>query len=103
MKWSEFLAHEKWFKENMSPEEPIVFPRRTAKKRVANKEKRKRVIFDVTELGYSQFHADREAWMITLGENPSLFEEALHEAMKTFDLMGWLQKEDEDENSPNQQ
>ena len=99
MKWSEFLAHEKWFKEHMQDDEPVVFPRRTAQKRVANKEKRRQVRFNVTELGYSQFHADREAWMLHLGDNPSLFEEALHEAMAGFDVKLWKEQH-EAENKP---
>jgi hypothetical protein len=84
MKWSEFLAHESWFKANMSPDEPIVFPRRTAKKRAANKEKRRRVIFDVDEQTYSEFHTERERILLVLGDNPSLFGEFLCEVLGSW-------------------
>lgn len=97
MKWSEFKAHLPWFMEHMSDDEPLVFPRRTAKKRVANNEKRKRIIFDTDELGYSRFHARKEAWLLELADNPSLFAEALDKAMETFDIRGWLEEKADSE------
>lgn len=90
MKFSELKAHWPWMLEHMADDEPVVFPRRQAKKRVANKEHRKRIIFDTDELGYSRFHARREAWLLELGDNPSLFAEALDKAMETFDIRGWM-------------
>jgi len=79
--------------EHMPDDEPVVFPRRNAKKRIANQEKRKRIIFDTDELGYSRFHARKEAWLkAILHENPTLFAEALDAAMLTFDVVGWYEQ-----------
>ena len=92
MKWSEFKAHLPWFMANMSDDEPLVFPRRQAKKRIANREHRKRIIFDTDPLGYQRFHARREAWLLELADNPTLFAEALDKAMETFDVRGFLEQ-----------
>ena len=95
MKFGELKAHWAWMLKNMADDEPVVFPRRQAKKRVANQEKRKRIIFDTDELGYSRFHARKEAWLLELEDNPSLFAEALDKAMETFDIRGWLEEKAE--------
>lgn len=92
MKFGELKAHWPWMVEHMPEDEPVCFPRRNARKRVANKEKRKRIIFDTDELGYSRFHARREAWLLELADNPSFFSEALDKAMETFDVRGWLEE-----------
>ena len=92
MKFEELKANWSWFLKNMGPDEPVVFPRRTAKRRIQNKEKRRRIIFDTDEVGYARFHARREAWMLELQDNPSLFNEALDKAMETFDVRGWLEE-----------
>lgn len=91
MKFGELKANWPWMLKNMSDDEPVVFPRRKAKQRVQNQEKRRRIIFDTDELGYSRFHARREAWLRELHDNPSLFAEALDEAMKDFDLRTWFE------------
>lgn len=92
MKFAELKSNWAWMLKNVGDDEPVVFPRRTAKKRVANQEHRKRVIFDTDELGYSRFHARREAWLLELQDNPTLFAEALDKAMETFDVRGWLEE-----------
>jgi len=93
MKFGELKAHWSWMLEHMADDEPVVFPRRLAKKRVANKEKRRRVIFDTDEQGYAEFHAVREAYLLACHDNPTLAAHAMVEAMKVFDLRSWLEKE----------
>ena len=97
MKFAELKANWPWMLAHMPDDEPVTFPRRAAKKRIANKEHRKRVIFDTDELGYSRFHSRREAWLLELKDNPSLFAEALDEAMKTFDVRSWKEKQEQSE------
>ena len=92
MKFAELKAHWPWMLKHMADDEPVIFPRRNAKRRIANKEKRRRIIFDTDEVGYARFHARREAWMLELTDNPSLFNEALDAAMATFDIRGWLEE-----------
>jgi hypothetical protein len=41
---------------------------------------------------YARFHARREAWMLELQDNPSLFNEALDKAMETFDVRGFKEE-----------
>ena len=98
MRWSEFLAHEAWFKANMDPNEPVVFPRRTAKKRAANKEKRRRVIFDVDEQTYAEYHTGRERILMALGDSPTLYGQWLCEVQDSWSdemLQRWVASHDE--------
>jgi hypothetical protein len=95
MKFGELKANWQWMLTHMGDDEPVVFPRRTARRRIANKEKRRRIIFDTDELGYSRFHARKEAWLLELGDNPSLFAQALDECMAEFDLRGWVEKKEQ--------
>ena len=94
IRWEEFLANIERYKKALPPDEPIVLPRREAKRRRVNKEQRKRVIFDADPQGYAEFHAVREAWLGELGENPTLFLHAMLTAMRTFDLRGWVQRQE---------
>ena len=48
----------------------LVLPRREAKKRAANEEKRKRVIFDCDEQTYADFHAERARYIEACGNHP---------------------------------
>jgi len=95
-KWAEVKARWGWLEEHLADDEPVVFklPRREAKKRIQNTEGRKRISFMSDSLGYSRFHARKEAWMLELGENSSLFAEALDAAMKDFDIRLWKEKHD---------
>jgi len=93
IRWDEFLANIERYKRALPPDEPIVLTRKEAQRRRANKEQRKRVIFDADPQGYAEFHAMREAWMGELGENPTLFLNAMLTAMKTFDVRGWHEEQ----------
>lgn len=95
-KWSEVKARWGWLNEHLSDDEPVVFklPRREARKRIENKKKRRRIILDTDEQNYSEFQVWNEAYMWTCGENPTLRTQAIIEAMKAFDLKGWLDREE---------
>ena len=90
-KWAEVKARWSWLCENISDDEPVVFklPRREARKRIINAEKKHRVVLVTDEQNYKEFHALREAYMQTLDENPTLVMHAIVEAMKEFDVKGW--------------
>lgn len=76
------------------PWSQIRFPRQEAKKNIANEKKSKRIVVITDPLGFSRFHARKEAWMLEpeMKENPTLFSEALDVAMETFDVRGWLEE-----------
>ena len=85
-----------WIIANVQDDEPFVlrFPRREAKRRIENVEKRKRISFMSDEKGYEKFHLRKEAWMLAaLHENPSLFASALEAAMEEFDVKGWFERQ----------
>jgi len=48
----------------------LVLPRREAKKRAANEEKRTRVQFDCDEQTYADFHAERARYIEACGNHP---------------------------------
>lgn len=97
-KWADVKARWQWLKDNLPDDEPVLFklPRREARKRIKNDEGRKRVSFITDALGYSRFHARKEAWFMELGENSTLFAEALDAAMAEFDLRTWKENHDAD-------
>jgi hypothetical protein len=41
----------------------LYLPRLEAQRRKANREKRKRIVWDVDEVTYSRFNAERDRWM----------------------------------------
>ena len=90
-KWGEVKARWSWLNNNLSDDEPVVFklPRREARKRIQNIEKRRRIVLVTDEQNYSELHAMREAYMLELNENPTLVTQAIIEAMKAFDVRGW--------------
>ena len=57
IRWDEFLANIERYKRVLPPDEPIVLPKREAKRRAANKEKRTRVVFECTPEQFAAFHA----------------------------------------------
>lgn len=73
MKFGELKANWAWFLKNMPDDEVCSFPRREAKKRIANKEKKSRVVFACDPVTYSEFHTEKERVMRLLHENPVLF------------------------------
>lgn len=90
-KWGEVKARWPWLLDHLQDDEPVVFklPRREARKRINNLEKRRRVVLVTDEQNYSELHAMREAFMLELDENPTLVTLAIIEAMKAFDVRGW--------------
>jgi hypothetical protein len=72
IRWDEFLANIERYKKALPPDEPIVLPRREAKRRAVNKEKRHRVIFDCDEETYKLFHQERSRYIAACGENPTI-------------------------------
>jgi hypothetical protein len=81
------------------PWSQIRFPRVDARKNIENKKKSKRIVITCDELAFSRWHARKEAWMLELGDSPTLFAEALDKCMETFDVRGWSEgraKEGED-------
>jgi hypothetical protein len=91
-RWGELKTRWQWMLENLPDDEPISFPRREAKRRVANKEKRHRISFVADEDSYREFWSIREDWMGELGDNPTLVNLATIEAMKEFDVAAWKAK-----------
>jgi hypothetical protein len=92
-KWAEVKAHWAWLNDHLADDEPVVFklPRREARKRIQNAEKKRRIILQTDEQNYSEFQVWNEAYMYTLGENPTLRTQAIIEAMKQFDVKGWYE------------
>lgn len=72
IRWDEFLANLERYKKALPPDEPIVLPRREAKRRAANKEKRHRIVFDCDETTYSLFHAERSRYIAACGDNVTI-------------------------------
>ena len=72
IRWDEFLANIERYKKALPPDEPIVLPRREAKRRAVNKEKRHRVIFDCDEETYKLCHQERSRYIAACGENPTI-------------------------------
>jgi len=69
----------------------IVIPSLDARSRMENREKKRRVCWNTDEQNYSEFAAIREAYMLALEENPTLFGHAVVEAMREFDVKGWFE------------
>lgn len=67
------LAHCQFLISKGREDEPAVLylPKLEAQKRKANKEKRKRVIWDVDELTYSKLNSERDRW-ITIAVNKTV-------------------------------
>jgi hypothetical protein len=81
--------------ERVPADEPwsqIRFPRQDAKRKIRNESQSKRIVIITDPLGFSRFHARKEAWLLELADNPSLFAEALDKAMETFDVRGFLEE-----------
>ena len=93
-KWAEVKARWQWLRDNLPDDEPVVFklPRREARKRIVNAEKKHRVVLVTDAQNYKEFHAWREAYMQVLDENPTLVMHAIVEAMKEFDVKGWKER-----------
>jgi hypothetical protein len=74
-RWAEVKARWAWLNDHLADDEPVVFklPRREARKRIANVEKRKRITFAADEQTFAEFHAERERILRVLDENPTLF------------------------------
>jgi len=85
MKFAELKANWPWMLKNISDDEPVVFPRRSAKKRAATGEKRSRIIFDCTTEGYKVFHTERERLMQeAFNDNPTIFDQWLCDVLQSW-------------------
>src|SRR5690242_3966913 len=93
-RWGELKTRWQWMVENLPDDEPISFPRREARRRAANKEKRHRISFVTDEVTYQEFWQLREEWMREFGDNPTLVNQATIEAMKQFDVAVWKAKQE---------
>ena len=91
MRFSEVKTNWKWLLEHIGDERASVlkFPRREAMRNIENKKKSKRIIVTTDEQSFKEFHALKEAWMLELDENPTLFYHAMMVALQTFDVRGW--------------
>ena len=67
IRWDEFLANIERYKRVLPPDEPIVLPKREAKRRAANKEKRTRVVFECTPEQFAAFHAQLKRYREVIG------------------------------------
>ena|SRR5579864_7225997 len=92
--WEELCNNFERYKKILPPDEKVVFPRREALKRIANKEKRHRISFDADETTYEEFWAIWEAWMRELDENPTLVKHGIIKALKEFDVRGWKEQQE---------
>ena len=62
---TDVLEHAKFLIGKGRGDEPAVLylPKIEAQKRKANREKRKRIVWDVDEVTYSRFNAERDRWI----------------------------------------
>lgn len=67
IRWDEFLDNLERYKRVLPPDEPIVLPKREAKRRAANKEKRTRVVFECTAEQFAAFHAQLKRYRELIG------------------------------------
>lgn len=67
IRWDEFLANIERYKRVLPPDEPIVLPKREAKRRAANKEKRTRVVFECTPEQFAAFHTQLKRYRELVG------------------------------------
>lgn len=67
IRWDEFLANIERYKRVLPPDEPIVLPKREAKRRAANKEKRTRVVFECTPEQFAAFHGQLKRYRELVG------------------------------------
>lgn len=97
MRFVEVKTSWKWLLEHIGDDEPCVlkFPRREAMRNIKNKKKSKRIVVTTDEQSFKEFHALKEAWMRELHENPTLFYHAMMEAMRTFDVRGWKEQNEQ--------
>lgn len=58
-------AHCQFLIEKGHSNEPaeLFLPRKEAQRRRVNKEKHRRIVFEVDEQGYSEWHAEKERWL----------------------------------------
>jgi len=76
----------------------VVIPKLDAQIKVENREKKKKFCFMTDEDGVSRLAALNEAYIRVCGENPSIRTAAWIEALETFDVKGWYEKQDDAEN-----
>jgi hypothetical protein len=100
IRWQEFLANIERYKKALPPDEPIVLPRREAKRRAANKEKRHKIQWDTDSESYAAFHLQRERILMALGENNTLFSTWIVKVMESWSdemLKRWIDSHEEND------
>ena len=82
IRWDEFLANLERYKRVLPPDEPIVLPKREAKRRAANKEKRTRVVFETDADTYAAFHTQLKRYR-ELVQNVTIAQHIMVELLAT--------------------
>jgi hypothetical protein len=67
IRFEEFLNNLAMYKRVLPPDEPIVLPKREAKRRAANKERRTRVVFETTPEQFAAFHVQLRRYRELIG------------------------------------
>ena|SRR6266436_2293867 len=92
MRWGEAKPHLRTLlaEDRLSDDEPIVlkFPRKEARKRIRNTEKKSRVIFVTTPENFSAFHAARAHVLEVVG-NPTLADKLISELIAKVPDESW--------------
>ena len=98
IRWDEFLANIERYKRVLPPDEPIVLPKREAKRRAANKEKRTRVVFECTPEQFAAFHTQLKRIREHVG-NITIAQDVMNDWLGrlTEELMDVMTTEPEDE------
>ena len=74
----------------------VVIPSIDVHERIRNERKIRRIQINTDEHGVSQFAAIKEAWMLELEQNPSLFFSAFIAALSTIDVRGYKEAQAEE-------
>jgi hypothetical protein len=92
MRWGEAKTHLRTLlaEDRLPDDEPIVlkFPRKEARKRIRNTEKKSRVIFVTTPENYQAFHAAR-AHVIEATGNPTIADKLISEVIYAMPAETW--------------
>lgn len=81
----------------LADDEKVYFgiPHREVKQRLREGKKKRRIVITCEEQNYLEFTAWNEAYMLACGENPTLRTLAIIEAMKAFNVKGWLEEQND--------
>src|SRR5271170_2215236 len=74
----------------------VVIPSIDVHERIRNERKIRRIVIQTDEVGVSEYAAIKEAWIREMpNQNPSMYFSALIESMKTFNVRGWVEEQEE--------